>query len=184
MDFICCYSTNQDNEDYLMVSVKEDFLKLLLLENIPKDIKELMSNMCYELARYELDQGLEYQKEKVALRKDSPLGSYILTHPEIFHNEEEDINYSKVVEAYQIALFDEKEKMCNKLGILFRGGFAENGENFSTIPANVCEYIKNHHDFWYHYHSRKGDYPFLVYEEGSYQRKVLKTSSCKEIIKR
>lgn len=171
MEHIFRYSTNKDNEDYLMVNVRKD-LDGLFTESIPENIKKETEQIVSIFSQYQKENNDTFF-QKIALRKDSVLGKFILSHPEIFFNDDDYISYDKIVNAYNVAVFENDDKMANKILPLFKSRMSGMKEEFSSFPEKVISYISRNFDFYYYLNSKDNVYQYLVYEDGTYQRKSL-----------
>lgn len=172
MEHIFRYSTNKDNEDYLMVDVRKGFDYLFTVDSIPKEIKKEAEQAFLGFFQYEKE-NQDIFLESVALRKDSALGQFILSNPNLCFNEDDYISYDKIVNAYNVAVFENDDKMANKILPLFKSRMSGMKEEFSSFPEKIISYISTNSDFYHHLKSKDNMYQYLVYEDGTYQRKSL-----------
>lgn len=176
------YCSNKDNDDYLMIDIRGDFGNLIM-EDIPQNIQKEIRQAFLDFFQYQKENESKVL-ETVALRKDSVLGQFILSSSDLFFNDDNYISYEKVVNAYNIAVFENDDKMANKILPLFKNRMSGMKEEFSDFPEKVISYISRNADFYHHLKSKDNIFQYLVYEDGIYQRKNLKLNekiNCKTL---
>ncbi len=176
------FNRNFYDDNYLMIDVKSDLCSFVTDENlnIPCDVKKEAMFIYSDWFSYE--ENLMYEKEKIinhkiAIRCDSNLGGYLLSNFDNVNiiNDDLNVSYEKVVSALDIAIFEDKCKLVNKIMPLFKGrvsGFK--GELIGKYDEAVLDYILNNPD--YKMYLEKMDYEckeFIVYEDGFYSKKTL-----------
>lgn len=176
------FNRNFYDDNYLMIDVKSDLCSFVTDENlnIPCDVKKEAMFIYSDWFSYE--ENLMYEKEKIinhkiAIRCDSNLGGYLLSNFDNVNiiNDDLNVSYEKVVSALDIAIFEDKCKLVNKIMPLFKGrvsGFKS--ELIGKYDEAVLDYILNNPD--YKMYLEKMDYEckeFIVYEDGFYSKKTL-----------
>lgn len=172
------YRSVPDNEDYLLVNVKFDLARATMKEDIEADVYRELQSIYFQLFSYEHENNIGCIKEDIALRKDSIVGKYMLSHPELFLNEDEEVSYDKIVGAYNVAIFDNNMKMANKILPLFQSRVSGSKDELSDgCNPNVLDYILANGDFKDHLRKIDGEYKYreyYVYENGKYEKKSLR----------
>lgn len=173
------YRSVKENDDYILVDVKFDIASMTLKEDMEKDVYSEFQSIYYKLFLFERENDSGYIKEPIALRKDGLVGEYILSHPEIWSNDDINITYDKVVNAYLIASHSQNLKMANKIEPLFiRRIYGSRDELGNICSLTVLDYIVDNGDFKEYLKELDGKVDngvkeYIVYEDGEYFKKVL-----------
>lgn len=182
------YKEVKENRNYILVGVKFDLLTLALKLHelkIHPEIGEIIFDMQHKLFEFET-QGKKYIDD-VAIRKDSLIGNYLITHTDGNHviNESRYIDFKKVTDAFNIATLESNDKMVALLLPLFKK--RENG-TFDELKKRYSEEVLNYileHDSLEEYlneidgieNSREKEY--TIFENGEYFKEVLKNKTKK-----
>lgn len=168
------YKSVKGNEEYITVPVKCKGLSLFLDddERIDLAVYEELQSVYFGLFTFAKKQGI-FINDDVALRKDSILGRFILSHPENFIDEDTDVTYKKIVNAYSVATFEDNTKMANKILPLFKGRVSGRKEELADIcDLRVLDFILNNGDFDKYLDNLDGkvEQPkkYVVYEDDKY----------------
>ena len=170
------FKTNKDNSNYMMVNVLEDFPGLLL--NGELEIPEVVGEEINEIYLRYMASKLNKQIE-VAIPKESLVGEFLLNNYDNkkIINLDEYISYDDIVNAYNIAVYDDNCKMSNRLFFLFKernSGFVS--ELKEQKDEKAINYILEHRDFDLYLKKRYNEYEpleYLVYENGEFSSKIL-----------
>lgn len=168
------YKSAKNNDEYITIPVKFG-LSLFLVDDekrVSSDVYKELQSAYFGLFQFEKEQGV-YIKDDVALRKDSILGRFILSHPENFIDEDTDVTYKKIVNAYSVATFEDNTKMANKILPLFKGRVSGRKEELADIcDLRVLDFILNNGDFDKYLDNLDGkvEQPkkYVVYEDDKY----------------
>lgn len=183
------YRSVEENKDYILVNVKYDIARMTVYEDIEKDVYSEFQSIYFKLFVFERENQIGYLQEPIALRKDSLSGKYILSHPEIWINDDEQVTYDKVVNAYSVATFEDNTKMANKILPLFKGRVSGSRDELSDICSlNVLDFILSNGDFKEYLKKKDGKVnnqarEYFVYEDGEYNRRVFDTEKGKVKVK-
>lgn len=183
------YKGVKDNEEYITVPVKYG-LELFLVddERIDSDVYRELQSVYYGLFHFEKEQGI-YVRDDIALRKDSILGHFILSHPESFINDDTDITYKKIVDAYSVATFEDNTKMANKILPLFKGRVSGRKDELADVcDLKILDFILNNGDFNKYLDKLDGKVDqqkrYVVYENGKYSFSNLTRENAYEKVKK
>lgn len=182
------YKEIKENKDYILVGVRFDLLLLAAeLEElkIHFEIEKIIFDMHHKL--YEFERQEKKYIDYVAIRKDSLIGNYLITHTDGNHviNESRYIDFKKVTDAFNIATLEDNDKMVDLLLPLFKN--RENG-TFEELEKRYSEELLNYileHDSLKEYlnemdgieSSREKEY--IIFENGEYSKRVLKNKTKK-----
>lgn len=168
------YKSVKTNDEYITIPVKINGLSLFLVddERIDLAVYEELQSVYFGLFTFAKKQGI-FINDDVALRKDSILGRFILSHPENFIDEDTDVTYKKIVNAYSVATFEDNTKMANKILPLFKGRVSGRKEELADIcDLRVLDFILNNGDFDKYLDNLDGkvEQPkkYVVYEDDKY----------------
>lgn len=179
------FKTNIDNDEYLVLNGKIGLSLLFIVESIPQEIKDEAQQMYFDLFEYERENQARYINE-ISILKKSKLGKYLMhtTDPEISNNDEV-ISYNKIVNAFNISVF-ENDSIASEILPLFKcqvhGTKIELSKKYDETLLN---YILEHPDFETYLQKINGTYKpikYVVYENGKYTKKVLLKSKQKQKI--
>jgi len=170
------FKTNKDNSSYMMVNVMGDF-PALLFDNeleIPEAVREKIDEMYFHYMASKLNKQIE-----VAIPKESLVGEFLLNNYDNkkIINLDEYISYDDIVNAYNIAVYDDNCKMSNRLFFLFKernSGFVS--ELKEQKDEKAINYILEHRDFDMYLKKRYNEYEpseYLVYENRGFSSKIL-----------
>lgn len=168
------YKSVKDNAEYITIPIKINGLSLFLDEDeqISSDVYKELQSMYFGLFQFEKEQGV-YIKDDIALRKDSIIGSFILSHPENFINDDTDVTYKKIVDAYSVATFEDNTKMANKILPLFKGRVSGRKEELVDVcDLKVLDFILENGNFQEYLNKLDGiditPKRYVVYEDENY----------------
>lgn len=171
------YKSVEENKDYMLVNVKTDLAYMTMKEDIEDDVYKELQSIFFGLVSYEHDNNIGYIKEPIAIKKDSIIGRYILCHPESFVNDDTEVTYDKIVNAYDVATFEDNTKMANKILPLFKGRVSGSRDELGDVCSLVVlDYILDNGDFKEYLRKKDGEYrnrEYYVYEDGRYSRRFL-----------
>ena len=173
------YRSVEENKDYILVDVKFDIARMTMNEDIEKEVYSELQSIYFKLFSYECNNRIGYIKEPIALRKDSIVGRYILSHQEICLDDDTDITYKKIVDAYNVATYSKNLKMANKILPLFMGRISGTRDELGDIcNLTVLDYILDNGNFDDYLKKLDGKVEnivkeYYVYEDGEYSRRVL-----------
>ena len=172
------YKSVPENRDYLLVDVKCDIARLTMREDIEQDVYSELQSIYFKLFTYEHD-SVGYIKEPIAIKKDSIVGKYILSHPEVCLDDDLEVTYDKVVNSYLVATFSNDFKKANKIEPLFiKKVSGTKDELVDKYDSKILDYILEHDNF-YEYLDRLDEKDnnkgreYIVYENGQYSKKTL-----------
>lgn len=171
--------TNGINKDYLMINVKLHVGALIFREDLDEEISKEIKAIYFGLFTYEKNTSKSYLREDVAVKKDSTLGSWLLENCE---NADDFITFNKVTNAMNIAIMEENIKMSNKIMPLFKRQVEGKKDEFKDENPTVINYILNNpslEDFL----GINDDKEFLVYEDGTFDKRKLTKEKEKQLIK-
>lgn len=183
------YRSVEENKDYMLVDVKFDIACMTIKEDIEKDVYSELQSIYFKLFQFERENKRSYIQEPIAIRKDSLVGQYILSHPEICINEDFDVTYDKIVNAYSVATFEDNTKMANKILPLFKGRISGSRDELGEVCSLVVlDYILSNGDFKEYLKKKDGilntqSKEYYVYEDGSYSRRALDSEKGKAKVK-
>ncbi|MDO5003674.1 MAG: hypothetical protein Q4E39_05575 [bacterium] len=168
------YKSIKTNDEYITIPVKINGLSLFLVddERVSSDVYKELQSVYFGILNFEKEQCI-YVRDDIALRKDSILGRFILSHPENFINDDTDVTYKKVVDAYSVATFEDNTKMANKILPLFKGRVSGRKEELADIcDLKVLDFILNNGDFDEYLNNLDGKEKtprrYIVYEDEKY----------------
>ena len=179
------YFTLPEDEMYIVINPVEGIGSILHDYSIEKDVYILFQSMHYGLFMYENSNGLKNTKE-VLISKFSDIGKYIITHPERFENDDLNVTYKKVVNAFNISVFTDDKEMEEKILPLFKNRVEGNKKDLvKYVDINTLNYILKNKSFdeYLKKLDDKSDFKeYVVFEDGIYTSK--KIEKVKMMIKR
>lgn len=180
------FKSIRDNNDYLMIGVKTDLaLFLLEAESIPDEIyKEI--NKIY-ISCFEFEKENNFNVNHIAIRKDSLIGQFLIKNADSdkILNEDLYIYYDDVVNAINVALFENNNEMVKDILPLFRNQIEGNKINLQKqYSETVLNYISKNNNFDQFLNELNGyccynEKDYIVYENGKYEKKPLNKSNSK-----
>lgn len=177
------FRTNTDNNDYIIIDAKFDLIALLLSEQdfltvpIPDGLKNEINNMYFSLFEYEKEKKTGYISE-ISILKNSTLGKFLLSNTDMEEiiNEDQVVDYKKVVNAFNIAAF-QADAISAEIYPLFCGQIQGNKEELiEQYDEKVLDYILENPSFDIYLEKKNGTYKdviYTVYEDGEYSQKKL-----------
>ena len=168
------YKSVKTNDEYITIPVKRTGLSLFLIddERVNSDVYKELQSVYYGILNFEKEQGI-YINDDISIKKSSLLGSFILSHPESFINDDTDVTYKKIVNAYSVATFEDNTKMANKILPLFKGRISGRKEELADVcDLKVLDFILKNGDFDEYLNNLDGKEKtprrYIVYEDGKY----------------
>lgn len=164
--------TNKDNSDYLVIG-RFDVAKLVLVDGkVPNNIKKLADEMYSKIFSF------EYEKKKhiseISIRKDSEIGGYLLNTNDIkVVNDDTTVLYEKVVNAFNIAVFD-GNAISQQLLPLFRNQISGyRSELIDEYSEETIDYILSNSNFDEHLEKLEEGYvytpkDYVIYENNEF----------------
>lgn len=138
------YVSNGENKEYITIS----FIDLMTtIDLAPQSVQNLLNCLCDATTKYCQENNKRLVTVKVTLNKESKLGQYVLNDKTKFMDDDDDITYDKVINAFNISVYKDDIKMSNKLMHLFRERIEGTSEELSYINPNILNYIKENSDF-------------------------------------
>lgn len=183
------YRSVEENKDYMLVDVKFGIAYMTGKDDIEKDVYSELQSIYFKLFQFEKENNIGYNKESIAIRKDSLVGQYILSHSELWINDDEQVTYDKVVNAYNVATFEDNTKMANKILPLFKGRVSGSRDELGDVCSLfVLDYILSNGDFKEYLKKKDGtvenqEKHYIVYEDGEYSRRILDSEKGKAKVK-
>lgn len=183
------FKSNKDNDEYIMIDVLTGIGVLLANRDkylVSDDVFNEISDIYFTAFDREVRKELKWNDiGTIALRKDSLLGQYLINNADDVKIQNMDlyISYEKVVNALNIAMFENDCKISNKILPLFKEQISGIKDELETYCSrNVIEYILKNNDFKTYIEKYNGEYKpdeYIVYEEGEIFRKDLVNSKNK-----
>ncbi len=168
------YKSVKTNDEYITIPVKINGLSLFLVddERVSQEVYRELQSVYFGILNFEKEQCI-YVRDDIALRKDSVLGHFVLSHPENFINDDTDVTYKKVVDALSVATFEDNNKMFNKILPLFKNRISGRKEELADVcDLKVLNYILENGNFeeFLNRHDGIEELPkkYVVYEDGKY----------------
>lgn len=183
------YRSVEENKDYMLVDVKFGIAYMTGKDDIEKDVYSELQSIYFKLFQFEKENNIGYNKESIAIRKDSLVGQYILSHSELWINDDEQVTYDKIVNAYNVATFEDNTKMANKILPLFKGRVSGSRDELGDVCSLfVLDYILSNGDFKEYLKKKDGtvenqEKHYIVYEDGEYSRRILDSEKGKAKVK-
>lgn len=185
------YNEIKENKDYILVGVRFELLTLALQFHelkIHPEIVKIIFDMHHKLFEFERQE--KKYIDYVAIRKDSLIGNYLITHTDGNHviNESRYIDFKKVTDAFNIATLEDNDKMVDLLLPLFKnrenGTFEELEKRYSEELLN---YILEHDSLKEYLNEMDGiesfrEKEYIIFENGEYSKRVLKNKA--KVLKR
>ena len=186
------FYTNRDNSDYIMLDVGRSIYNLATNSHykLSKDAYDEVRDIW--LKSFRTDSIVEIGVfNEVAIHKNSILAKYLLEHSNHKNviNLDEYVSYDKVVNALNIAMFQDDCKMSNKIYELFRqrtSGFKDDLEQLGYC-SKVIDYILNNNNFMVYLEKSTSEYvpsSYVVYEEKKFNKRPLVEKRKVKMIKR
>lgn len=164
-----------ENVDYLLVDVKVGITSITMYDLEVEAYKE-MQMMYFKLCEYE-ENSHSHSSDDIALKKDSIVGRFLLSHPELCINQDEVVTYKKVVDAYNVAVFEDNKIMEKKILPYFKNKICGDRWSLQTKEnGDVLDYILKNGNFEKYLDAlddKIQNKEYLVYEDGEYTRKTL-----------
>ena len=139
------------NDEYLEYDILKDTSEMIFQFSGEKINKEVVKEFIeQDLALFEYSKTVGKDISKLAIRKDSLIGRYLLACKDEKRvlNISRYVDYDKVVNAFNISIFSKNSKMSESLYPLFinrtEGTFEELSSKFDF---NTIEYILTNHSF-------------------------------------
>lgn len=178
------FRTNVDNDEYVTID-KTNLMMLVVMDETPQEIKDIANDIFVETLVFQKNNRITYISE-VELKKDSLIGQYLLQNgmTKKIRNDDLYIYYKDVINAYNIASF-ENNKIMHLLLCMLRERVEGNTLNLSKkYGKDAVDYISNNKDFNVYLEKLDGTYKtkeYIVYEDGEFSKKVLKTNQKQKI---
>ena len=175
-----CVSTPKDNRDYLLFKNKIA-LYFFNMDNAPLNVFHEWSNLMKAADKFGT------AATDIVIKKDSLIGNYLMSlFGQQIMDMENFIDYSKVVSAMNIAIF-EGNPISEKLIVLFKNQVSGEAVDLERkYGVEVVKYIKENSDFDFYIGNVSGNYcpkEYLVYENGVLSKKTIvevqKQKSCR-----
>lgn len=161
----------KENPDYILARVAGDEgLFNLVLKKVDDDVVVFIHDIFYKMSKVVPEDEIYFSK--IAIRKESYLGEYLMTHEDgkTIQNTSLYIDYDKIVNAFSIATYGKNEQMAMQLYPLIikkiNGLYDDLKEHY---PEDVLNYILEHDSFQEYLQkldSKEGR-QYFVYEEGN-----------------
>lgn len=171
------FYSNKENNKYLMISKFQMFL--FISSDVPKYMKDEVSKTLAAIQKYEKENHNVHVME-IAVKKTEALANYFLHTKTSIVNDDLRVNYDKVVNAFNIALFQD-DPISKEIYPLFKQQVS--GEKQTLIKKydeKVINYILENNDFKYYLSLINGQYnpsEYVVYENGKCVKKKLVDNS-------
>lgn len=171
------FKTHIDNKDYLLFDGIITLSCLMADDEIPNNIKNIAGNIFSNIFEYENKNRFEHISD-IAIRKDSILGKFLIEKATEFKfcNEDLVVYYEKVVNAFNIAVYENND-IAKEILPLFRNKVSGIKEPLQKeYGFEIIEYILNNDDFYYYLKVTEGEYhpqEYFVYENGTISKKIL-----------
>lgn len=177
------YKTNKDNKDYIVIDGKDTAFTLFLsiedgsIENkVSSQFSENLNEMYGNLFNYEKEKNIGYISE-ISIPKASELGIFLLENTDMqdIIDEDKEVSYEKVVNAFNIAMFEENP-IAPHIRPLFQGQVSGTVEQLSLMyPKELLTYILENPSFEAYLRKFNGEYEeptvYTVYENGEFSQK-------------
>lgn len=166
----CSYKCIKEDEKYILVDIRTSLGIAISNDGIADEIKLEMGKIYTSLFNFERENKCGHLSD-VLLSKNSVVGQYIVSHPDMFSDDSKYISYEKVVNAFNIAIYEDNAKMSNKIMPLFKGmysGYKDELLEQGLANENILDYILIHDDFYEYLEKKNGEYiekNYLVYDE-------------------
>lgn len=173
------FKTNRDNNDYIMINAKIDLGMLIFEDKITEKIKNEVGFIYSSLFKYEYDMKCSYISD-IAINKNSDLVKFLIEKASVYNfgNEDLIVDYDKVVNALNIAIFEENPIAKSILPLFKNQVSGKKDELVEQYNKEVIEYILENEDFNYYIENINGTYKpeeYIVYENGEFTKKILLT---------
>lgn len=174
--------TCRDNKKYITLNKAWTLALVICEDTTPNNIFDLANIIHNEAIKFEKESG--YIGE-IAIRKDSELGQFLL-NSNIIDNDDFDISCKKVMNAFNIAVFEDNPIAIEILSLFKNQINGTKKELMKSQKESILDYILEHDDFQFYLDTKRGNYTpveFAVYENDCFSKRIL-TSCSKEKIKK
>lgn len=173
------FKTNKENNEYFTINAHWILPELIVNEEIklPEDVSQEVGAILSKIVQFEKMNGATYIHE-VAIRKDSVLGKFLVTHCDYGEiiNEDSYIYFNQIVNAMNIAIYQDNE-IYKEIIPLFKNEDSSSKEELAKkYDERILDYIvanDNLDNFLRHYEtteeeSEKEPTEYVVYENGEF----------------
>lgn len=170
------YAYNKENNNYIMIRLKEDLKELLQNGEINNSDQIFLFNHYNEI--FEQSYINDGYKDEIAIPINSELGTFITSRKDLFYcRDEEELTYKKIGISYLVATLEEKPKLANKIRVFLKDHVTGiRSELINDQNKDVIDYIieKGNCDI-FDEEKTKDINPkvYGVYENGEYIKKYL-----------
>lgn len=172
------FRTNKDNKEYITIKKVDLTLIAVICEKRNIELCNEAMRIFGKLIEFGFENSL--YNENIEIRKDSVLGTFLLKNPfkEEIINADLELNYDKVVSAFNIAVFKNNE-IAKKILPLFQKpeeAKLKSKELVEKYGEEVIDFILENNDFDDYLIKLKKDVEptvYTVYEDGEFSRKTL-----------
>lgn len=178
------FRTNVDNDEYITIN-KSDLMLIVVMDENPQEIKDIANDIFCETLIFQKNNRVPYITE-IELRKDSLIGNFLLENgmSKKIRNDDLYIYYKDVINAFNIASFEDNKIMHLLLGMLRKRVEGSNLELSNIYGNEVINYISNNKDFNIYLNKIDGKYgikEYIVYEDGEFSKKALLSNQKQKI---
>lgn len=164
------YASIKEDDEYILVDVKVSLGMAVMCQDISYEIKSKMGKIYSSLFEFEKENKCGYVSN-VLLRKNSEVGQYITSHSDMFLDDSKYISYEKIVNAFNVAVYEDNAKMSNKIMPLFKGMVSGDKKELleqEQAKENVLDYILINDNFYEYLEKQNGEQViknYLVYDD-------------------
>lgn len=183
------YRTNPSNEEYIIIDVKTTIYTLFLgsknkngryKNKVSSELLEKLNQMQADLFDYEREHKTGYIKE-ISIPKTSELATFLIENTDMKEiiNDDKRVSYDKVVNAFNIAMFEDSP-YAKEILPLFQNQISGNiDELVKKYNNNTLTYILKNSSFetyLEHLNKTYEEKDYIVYENGKFSTKKLISS--------
>jgi len=179
------YKTNPNNSKYITTNAKFTCTSLFLIERdhplekkMSEELRTEVNQMYSSLFQYEKEKKENVYITDVSILKTSALGKFMIENTDMLQivNEDELVTYEKVVNAFNVAVFEDSP-LAREILPLFQAQISGTVQKLSkAYNEDMLTYIVEHPSFETYLEIHNGTYeetPEIVYENGEYKEKKL-----------
>ena len=174
------FKSNPDNQEYMILDKYNDIGVLMFAHDAPSEVKQEAAEIMTKIREYHKN-NYNGCLNKIVIRKDSYIGTYLLGHSDQkkIINEDLLITYKKVINAFNVSAFEGNE-MSDKILVLFREQASGSKEDLmKKYDEDVLDYILKHDSFYGLARTEEKTSPkeYVVYEDGKCAKRTLSTEN-------
>ncbi|MBE6153675.1 MAG: hypothetical protein E7166_05580 [Firmicutes bacterium] len=154
------FYSNKENSNYLMISRFQIYM--LISSDIPEYALKSIEELLVAVRKYEKENKCSHL-DMIAVEKSTPISNFLLYGKPCIKNDDLYVDYKKVVNALNIAIFEDNPIAKQILPLFKNQVSGEKNILIKQYDAKTINYILENNDFNYYLSKINGTYTPLEY---------------------